>query len=461
MTAAVVTQVNTYKDISSSVKTGTNHSANNNFSKVFQKNVSQDTKESDQKVQSKNDETKSKVEDLKSDYKSENTKETENLEKAETSEKPENIEKKDSMNDETVTDENTDIDKLIDEANKKADVILLAIQNILNIPLDQITTTIDKLDMQPTDLLDATNISKLVLALTEGTDEITLMTDEKLFTQVKELMAQSDKQLTNLADDLGITIEEIKNKLCMGQMPQNEITNTDVLPVNVDNNQKSNQTLNQEQVSDKVNNNDSVMIKTEERPNKQGTQNEHSGTQDFSFSQSIMQQLKDAVSKIQDTKPISYASESESIMEQINEMLKVTMKDDMTEMEMQLHPASLGNVRVQVASKDGMITASFTTQNETVKAALESQIVTLKENLNEQGIKVEAVEVTVASHAFERNLNEEGEQPSGQMQEKKKSIRKINLAELSEESEEGLLEQQDRIVADMMRKNGNTVDYTA
>ena len=452
MTAAMVTQVNNYKDISSSVKTGTNNSTNNDFSKVFQKNVSQDTKEPEKKVESKNDEAKSKTKDLEPSYKTENTKETA---------KPEDIEKKDSLEDETLTDEDTNIDQLIDEANKKADEILLAIQNMLNIPLDQITTTIENLDMQPTDLLDATNVSKLVLALTEGTDEITLMTDEKLFTQVKMLMDQSDKQLANLAEDLGITVEEIKNKLNTGPMNQNEITNNDVLSVNVDNNQKSNQILNQEQMAGKANNNDTVIIKTEEKSTKQETQNEHRGAQDFSFSQSIMQQLKDAVSKIQDAKPLSYVSESESIMEQVNEMLKVTMKDDMTEMEMQLHPASLGNVRVQVSSKDGMITASFVTQNETVKAALESQIVTLKDNLNEQGIKVEAVEVTVASHAFERNLNEEGEQPSGQMQEKKKSVRKINLAELSEESEDGLLEQQDRIVADMMRKNGNTVDYTA
>ena len=452
MTAAMVTQVNNYKDISSSVKTGTNNSTNNDFSKVFQKNVSQDTKEPEKKVESKNDEAKSKTKDLEPSYKTENTKETA---------KPEDIEKKDSLEDETLTDEDTNIDQLIDEANKKADEILLAIQNMLNIPLDQITTTIENLDMQPTDLLDATNVSKLVLALTEGTDEITLMTDEKLFTQVKMLMDQSDKQLANLAEDLGITVEEIKNKLNTGPMNQNEITNNDVLSVNVDNNQKSNQILNQEQMAGKANNNDTVIIKTEEKSTKQETQNEHRGAQDFSFSQSIMQQLKDAVSKIQDAKPLSYVSESESIMEQVNEMLKVTMKDDMTEMEMQLHPASLGNVRVQVSSKDGMITASFVTQNETVKAALESQIVTLKDNLNEQGIKVEAVEVTVASHAFERNLNEEGEQSSRQMQEKKKSVRKINLAELSEESEDGLLEQQDRIVADMMRKNGNTVDYTA
>lgn len=452
MTAAMLTQVNSYKDVSSSVKTGKNNNTDNDFSKVFQKNVSQDTKEPEKKVESKNDEAKSKTKDLEPSYKTENTKETV---------KPEDIEKKDLPEDETLTDEDTNIDQLIDEANKKADEILLAIQNMLNIPLDQITTTIENLDMQPTDLLDAANIPKLVLALTEGTDEITLMTDEKLFTQVKMLMAQSDKQLTNLAEDLGITVEEIKNKLNTSQMNQNEIVNNDVLPVNVDNNQKSNQILNQEQIAGKTNNNDTVIIKTEEKSSKQETQNEHRGTQEFSFSQSIMQQLKDAVSKIQDTKPLSYVSESESIMEQVNEMLKVTMKDDMTEMEIQLHPASLGNVRVQVASKDGMITASFVTQNETVKAALESQIVTLKENLNEQGIKVEAVEVTVASHAFERNLNEEGEQSSGQMQEKKKSVRKINLAELSEESEDGLLEQQDRIVADMMRKNGNTVDYTA
>lgn len=452
MTAAMVTQVNNYKDISSSVKTGTNNSTNNDFSKVFQKNVSQDTKEPEKKVESKNDEAKSKTKDLEPSYKTENTKETV---------KPEDIEKKDSLEDETLTYEDTNIDQLIDEANKKADEILLAIQNMLNIPLDQITTTIENLDMQPTDLLDATNVSKLVLTLTEGTDEITLMTDEKLFTQVKMLMDQSDKQLANLTEDLGITVEEIKNKLNTSPMNQNEITNNDVLSVNVDNNQKSNQILNQEQMAGKANNNDTVIIKTEEKSTKHETQNEHRGAQDFSFSQSIMQQLKDAVSKIQDAKPLSYVSESESIMEQVNEMLKVTMKDDMTEMEIQLHPASLGNVRVQVSSKDGMITASFVTQNETVKAALESQIVTLKDNLNEQGIKVEAVEVTVASHAFERNLNEEGEQSSGQMQEKKKSVRKINLAELSEESEDGLLEQQDRIVADMMRKNGNTVDYTA
>ncbi|MGN0155891.1 MAG: flagellar hook-length control protein FliK [Lachnospiraceae bacterium] len=178
--------------------------------------------------------------------------------------------------------------------------------------------------------------------------------------------------------------------------------------------------------------------------------------------QQTMEQLKNAVGKAQDVQNTTYtAATTESIMNQITEAVKMTMKEDMTQMELQLHPASLGNVRVQVAAKDGVITASFTTQNEQVKAALESQIVVLKENFEQQGIKVEAVEVTVASHAFERNLDSNENSSKDQMTEKKKAVRRINLSNVTDDfEEEGLLEEE-KIVADMMRQNGNTVDYTA
>ena len=85
----------------------------------------------------------------------------------------------------------------------------------------------------------------------------------------------------------------------------------------------------------------------------------------------------------------------------------------------------------------------------------------LKQNFEQQGIKVEAVEVTVASHAFERNLdsnqNGAGEE---QTPEKKKSGRRITLTELMSDVEEENLSDEDRIVAEMMKQNGNTVDYT-
>ena len=93
----------------------------------------------------------------------------------------------------------------------------------------------------------------------------------------------------------------------------------------------------------------------------------------------------------------------ENILRQINEAVRVNMSDTSTSMELQLNPESLGKVSIQVVAKNGVITANIATQDEAVRRAVEAQVVSLKETLNNQGIKVEAVEVTIASHSFERN----------------------------------------------------------
>jgi len=68
------------------------------------------------------------------------------------------------------------------------------------------------------------------------------------------------------------------------------------------------------------------------------------------------------------------------------------------------------------------VTAKIMTQNAVVKEALEAQSVELRQNLEQAGVKVDAVEVTVASHEFEKNLeqNAEGEKQQGEQQGKKK-----------------------------------------
>ena len=86
--------------------------------------------------------------------------------------------------------------------------------------------------------------------------------------------------------------------------------------------------------------------------------------------------------------------DTESIMKQLADYVKIQKGTELTEMEMQLHPASLGNVHIQLATKGGVVTAQITTQNEAVKNAIETQVVQLKDNLEEQGVKVEAVEVS-------------------------------------------------------------------
>ena len=276
---------------------------------------------------------------------------------------------------------------------------------------------------------------------------------EELFADVKELMETSNKLLTELADELNIPVDDLKQQISE-EVADIKLAATEVKEEIPDNLPDTNAA----EVS-------SVEVEKEvpkQETKREGTDRNESNNQ-MNFAQSIIDNLKSTVEDVQAEMPVTYTTTSmEDIMEQVTENLKVNMKEDLTEMEMQLHPASLGNVKIQVAARDGVITANFTTQNETVKEVLESQIVQLKEQMNEQGIKVEAVEVTVNTNAFERNFNDERDQSQRESENeaKRKRVRGINLTGADALSLDEM-DEEDRVTADMMARQGNTVDYLA
>lgn len=457
MTASTVTQVKSYFDGTTSASAAKGN-ATDEFAKVFEKNSSaniapekeQNTpvketpksaeKASDTAAKSQEKESVQKVTDDKTTVKTE-------LATEETDVDTEELEEKGSI---LMTQLSAAMQKIQEMLDKAAQVLEVSGEDVLS--------AMQELGMEAGDILNADNIPKLAIALTEGADEFLAMTDENLFADIKELMGTAKELLSQLSEELGQGVADTQAML-------EEMT--DVIPevvveTDVSEEPLMNSRFEETTTSEVVEEVPQEMVK--EVPKHENTSKEsgQGNAQEFSFSQNVMEQLKNAVGKAQDVQNTTYtAATTESIMNQITEAVKMTMKEDMTQMELQLHPASLGNVRVQVAAKDGVITASFTTQNEQVKAALESQIVVLKENFEQQGIKVEAVEVTVASHAFERNLDSNENSSKDQMTEKKKAVRRINLSNVTDDfEEEGLLEEE-KIVADMMRQNGNTVDYTA
>lgn len=163
------------------------------------------------------------------------------------------------------------------------------------------------------------------------------------------------------------------------------------------------------------------------------------------------------------TESVTAASEADTqnIMRQIMEYMKVQVKPDVSSLEMQLHPASLGTIQVQLASKGGAVTAQFIAQSETVKAALETQMIQLQESFEEQGIRVEAIEVSVQTRGFEQNLEDQGRERGGEQPSGSRGRRRIRLdAQLQPEQMEELTADE-RLAADMMKANGGTVDYTA
>lgn len=163
------------------------------------------------------------------------------------------------------------------------------------------------------------------------------------------------------------------------------------------------------------------------------------------------------------TEDASYLSiDTMDLIEQFAEKVKVTIAGETSSMEMQLNPENLGKVYLQISSEQGTVRAHIAASEEAVKNALETQVAELRETLEKSGVKVDSIEVTVASHEFERNL-EQGQRrefEEGQRQQEQQSQRRnINLSSLDELS--SLMTEEEALVAQIMKDNGNSVDLTA
>ena len=164
------------------------------------------------------------------------------------------------------------------------------------------------------------------------------------------------------------------------------------------------------------------------------------------------------------TSETSYISvDTMDLLEQVAEQIRVNVSQGTSSMEMQLNPENLGKVYVNISSKEGMIHAQLAASNEAVRAALETQVADLRQNLNQAGVKVDAIEVTVASHEFEKNLeqNQENEKQQGERQQEQSGGRRRNLNLSSLDGVSGLMTEEETLAAQMMRENGNSMDVTA
>ena len=149
-----------------------------------------------------------------------------------------------------------------------------------------------------------------------------------------------------------------------------------------------------------------------------------------------------------------------NLMDRISEFTKLSVGNQISTMEMQLNPENLGKVFVTVTSHHGEISAHIAAQTEAAKEAIESQISQFKENLTQSGIKVQAVEVTIASHEFERSLEDSGQQFNQEQPEKRSNKRRMLDSEsIQQDFLSGIMDEEDQIIANMMKDQGNTMDY--
>ena len=100
---------------------------------------------------------------------------------------------------------------------------------------------------------------------------------------------------------------------------------------------------------------------------------------------------------------VTSVAQMREIVDQIVEKIKVVIQPEQTNMELQLNPEHLGRVHLTITEKEGMMTAQFAAETHAAKEAIESQLVQLREALQEQGLKVESIEVMVSDFSFNQN----------------------------------------------------------
>ena len=184
--------------------------------------------------------------------------------------------------------------------------------------------------------------------------------------------------------------------------------------------------------------------------------NKSSGSSAKTENGSMAEQFLNLVTDAAATDEVEFSQLSKS--EQVRAVAEQIL-DTQTSMEISLTPESLGRVTLNLVSKHGALTAHFTAQNEIAKEAIESQMVVLRENLESQGLKVEAIEVTVSNFDCTQNggAAADGNDRGGQQRNR----RGISFEEaVGAESAAGMSEAE-QIAADLMERNGNQVDYTA
>ena len=118
------------------------------------------------------------------------------------------------------------------------------------------------------------------------------------------------------------------------------------------------------------------------------------------------------------------------IQTQIVEKAKLIKTNEDTQMVIKLKPEHLGDLTLKVTVENGVVSASFHSENAQVRTMLESSLMQLKQELSNQGIKVDNVSVYAGLGDLMSN-GQEGQY--NQQQSSKFKNQKIDLADFEDE----------------------------
>ena len=404
----------------------------------------------------------------------------------------------------TVNAKNTDdnISELNANASAKADLksvenvaneITNEVRDILGVNDETLANAMTALGFSTLDLLDTSNLAKLVLTINGSSEFTDLLTDENMMNQLNSLIDVVEninwEELTGMSKEDFATV--LANSTQQGDIEHENLMTTvsDGETFSVIQEDASDRQVNvQTDVSDNITDakqDVTVVVEKNQSEAEQGSaqtdsdagknMSEEIAESTLSDDDAVssrqtnvqnnfihnMEQAAANVEQTQSARPDTVRMQQMvDIVNQVVEKIKVSIGTESTSMEMQLNPEHLGKVLLNVSSKNGMMTAVFSVQSEEAKAALESQMFTLRENLELRELKVDAVEVNVSDFDFSRS---DQAMDGGQSKADDGNGKQMKFDFGDDSSDESAIsnEEKEAVRKQVMRDNGSQIDFTA
>ena len=297
----------------------------------------------------------------------------------------------------TVKNDNSNVDSLVEDIKN-------VVKDILDISDEDFEKIMAESGFTVVDLLNPQNVVSLI-AQFKNTDTVSIAVNEELSQMLTDINAGINEVVNMFMKDNAVSFDEVINLIENYVEPVTD-DNQDVPDVN-----RQDETDESGKVID--------VIVNDERPENTGdfvknditSEDDHKKKNDNAGNKTNAETVLDSLmSAVSDT-TVTAADGMDGInsvyvVRQIVDAVRVNLTEEVRTIEVALTPEHLGKVNITVASKNGILTASMVVQNEMVKNAIENQLTMLKTQFESQGIKVEHVEVTVASHEFDSDMQD-------------------------------------------------------
>ncbi len=329
--------------------------------------------------------------------------------------------------------------------------ILGVVAAILNVSVEELKNNLEQMNIDVSDLQNVSDVTKLVMDMNNISNKMELLVNEDASEAIKDIQKAVEEVLKNA--DNKENVNPAGTEFGSGLQAKVAENSKEFVEVKDDNATDAKAEIAENVTANAAN--ETLQETTGDADgNEEGAANQESDEKGIvdnplnDLKNNILNEIEVALDERVDE------SISTRIINQITENITVAMRESMTSLEMQLYPEHLGKVTVVLATEEGGITAKITAETEMAKNAIEQQLTILKDNFEKQGLKVTDIEVTIASHGFEQNLDKNNEGNENQSK-RGNGIRKSLLDEIDGVSE---AEETENIV---MQTLGNTVSYLA